>query len=133
MLRVRFSEVGGAVASVPVLRHLPSFMLTTAVHFTRCYELFFCASAFSSNEFLQFVQKDTSPLLKCPEPVCFYHLHSRIDFFSIFIRNGIEKKKNRHSETFYNIFIRSCGPKVQRFGWRRSSKKRRTVFLKRML
>lgn len=49
--------------------------------------------------------------------MCFYHLHSRIDFFSIFIRNGIEKKKKKlHSETFYSIFIRSCGPKVHVLG-----------------
>lgn len=86
------------------------------------------------------------PCPQCQKRMCFYHLHSRIDFFSIFIRNGIEKKKKKlHSETFYSIFIRSCGPKVQRFGWhslfnvyvasywKRSFTKRWMVFLKWML
>lgn len=53
------------------------------------------------------------PYLQVSKSICFSHLHSRIDFFSIFIPKRIKKW---HSETFYSIFIRSCGPKVQRFG-----------------
>lgn len=114
----------GVVASVSIsssliFYHHDTFLYLTFHPRSMLYTVFVKRGAagalFHSMNFCNLYKKIPPPNPKVSKSICFSHLHSRIDFFSIFIPKRMKKKW--HSETFYSIFIRSCGPKVQRFGW----------------
>lgn len=105
--------------------HFPIFIIMMhfyTSYFTRCKKrqkkktVFVKRGAvgalFSSRQSsLQFVQKVPPLPSSVKKSICFSHLHSRIDFPYLYGNVW----RTWHSEAFYNIFIRSCGPKVQRF------------------